>query len=115
MKGIQAFRCAALLLIAALLCSGCEKPDLGAEARDVSGVEFVRTLGFDLNGSETELTVCTGTGRTGDGPAMYRTAAQSAAEAMRKLEDGYTREKLFFSHTDHMILGESAARENVDG
>ncbi len=115
MKGIQAFRSAALLLIAALLCSGCEKPDLGAEARDVSGVEFVRTLGFDLNGSETELTVCTGMGRTGDGPAMYRTAAQSAAEAMRKIEDGYTREKLFFSHTDHMILGESAARENVDG
>ena len=100
-------------ILLALALTGCAS-DFGvyANVSEVERLRLVRTLGVDADESGVLLSADTGSG--GGGRAViWRVRAGTLAEAARRLEKNAMKYDANISHTEHVILGEAAARAGI--
>ena len=102
----------ALTAAAVFLLSGCSMISSGGT--EVEGLMLIRTVGIDTsNGSSTEkparITVCTGVGLNQSPPKIISREDTSIAAAVENLKYNATGLEPFFSHTQQVLLGETAA------
>lgn len=110
-------RYAAACLAAVLLpglCSGCAGNTVYTQLRDVESLELVRTVGVDRE-EQVTVTVVTGLSAGGDAPITLQEQGATLAEAMHMLEQSASRRRPFYSHTEYLVLGQSAAEAGILG
>ena len=102
--------CAALCI----LLPGCAA-SIYTDSREVETLELIRTVGIDAEASGTALTVSTGLSGEGEKPKLYRLTASTAAEGTQLLSNHFAHGDAFFAHTEHILIGENAARSGISG
>ena len=102
-----------ILLLAAATLTGCAA-DRGvyANVSEVERLRLVRTLGVDREEGGVLLSADTGSSGGGRG-IIWRLRAETLAEAARRLEKNAMKYDANLSHTEHVIVGEAAAREGI--
>ena len=103
-------RAAAVLAAAALLLTGCSGVRL--KYRDLAKLQIVRTLAVDREGGG--VTVTAEAGEDG-GAKIYTVSAASFGEAVHLMRTAPECGDTFFAHTEHLLIGEAAAREGIEG
>ena len=101
-----------LLLLAPLLI-GCGA--LYAQRREVEQLQVMETLGLDPAPGGVVLSLASSSG-VGEGKALcYSAAGASCSDAMDRLRSRSLEELLFCGHLQHILIGEEAARQGLDG
>lgn len=105
----------ALAVLLALCLSGCTGGDVLPYAREIEGMDLVRTVGVD-GGSPVRVTVSTGRqSQSGgaDGAALTLTQAGESISAACLSIQGKSGANLFYGHVEQLLLGEALARQGV--
>ncbi|MBR5381066.1 MAG: hypothetical protein IK136_00430 [Oscillospiraceae bacterium] len=107
-------RAAAVGLALVTLLTGCS--GLYKKTRDEADLELVRTVGVDLGGDGgLTVTADTGLGAQGEPPSLYTASAATLGEAVESLRMKPECRDTFFAHTEHLLIGEEAAKAGLDG
>lgn len=110
---------AALMAGMMVFLSGCGKLPFLPDAREIEGMDLVRTVGVDADGEGRVLvTVSTGEqsqgGGQGDSPALVLSqSAPSISRACLAMQ-GKSTANLFYGHVAQLLLGEEMARADVE-
>lgn len=107
----------ALGVLLALCLSGCTNGDWLPYAREIEGMDLVRTVGVDT-GAPVRVTVSTGRqsqGSGASGPALVLTQDGESVSAACLDIQGESGANLFYGHVEQLLLGEGLAREGVYG
>ncbi|MBO4678024.1 MAG: hypothetical protein J5633_10820 [Oscillospiraceae bacterium] len=97
--------------LALVMLNGCSGRWVYSDYREIDQMELIQALGMDEEGGEIIVTASTG----GPGkPVVLRSTSASISRAMRRMQDYTSRKYIFFGHTAHLLLGESAAAHGVD-
>lgn len=101
-----------IFLALSLLLSGCGNGRFtAAGGQDVETLLLVRTVGVDMEGDGIVLTVCSGVGLDGSAPIVLREEGESISHVLSSLRYNAAGREPFFTHTQHVILGEETAKE----
>ena len=101
------------ILLFTLPLSGCSL-SLQADRRDAEKLLLVQTMGLDRRGTGVEMSISSGLG-VEDKPALVMSAAGSGIEdAIARLQNYSPENQLFYAHVQYLLLGESAARKDLD-
>ncbi len=99
-----------MIIAAALLLTGCSGVRL--KHRDLSKIQIIRTLAVDVGDGGVTVTAEAGA----DGEAkLYTVTAPSFGEAVHLLRTAPECGDTFFAHTEHLLIGESAAKSGIEG
>lgn len=102
-----------LFLLLAPLLIGCGS--LYAQRREVEQLQVMETLGLDPGPGGVVLSLASSSG-VGDGKALcYSAAGASISDAMDRLRNRSLEALLFCGHLQHILIGEEAARQGLDG
>lgn len=105
-----------LLLFLSALClllQGCAgNPVFGDDSREIDQLELVETVGIDAAGAMTTVTASTGT-FFGE-PVLLKTTAATISRAVREMQNYTDRQYIFYGHTAHILIGEEAARQDLN-
>ena len=98
-------------ILAMSLLTGCGGRWVYSDYREIDQVELIQALGMDEEGGEITVTASTG---GLEEPVVLRSTSVSISRAMRRMQDYTSRKYIFFGHTAHLLLGESAVAQGVD-
>ena len=111
----------AAAILAALCCmtlAGCAGPvTLSGGGHDIGRFELIQTIGVDLNEDRT-VTVSASSpagGEEGAAPLALKCVSGTVVGALKQLHNYSAKDRLFYDHTQNYVLGEAAARENLQG
>ena len=76
---------------------------------------LIRSVGIDREGDGVAVTACTGLDPEGAPPRIFLQRGESVSAAVEAMCYNAAGREPFFSHAEHVILGESALREGVSG
>lgn len=107
---MRIFRLLVPILTMSLL-TGCGGRWVYSDYREIDQMELIQALGMDEEGREITVTASTG---GLEEPVVLRSTSVSISRAMRRMQDYTSRKYIFFGHTAHLLLGESAAAQGVD-
>ena len=107
---MRIFRLLVPILTMSLL-TGCGGRWVYSDYREIDQMELIQALGMDEEGGEITVTASTG---GLEEPVVLRSTSVSISRAMRRMQDYTSRKYIFFGHTAHLLLGESAAAQGVD-
>ena len=92
-------------------CGGLLAPD----RHDVERLLLIQTMGLDAADGQVEMSVSSGLGPE-ERPALVMSAAgRSIEDAIARLQIYSPENQLFYAHAQYLLLGESAARDMLDG
>ena len=102
-----------LILLVLALCISEGSRTL-VRAREIDQLELVTSLGIDVSPDEPGLldVMALGSESGGDRPVTMQTEQQTLAQAVNELRV-LPHDKLFFGHTEQLILGEEAAKQDL--
>ena len=103
--------CLPVLLLVLFSLAGCGGRWVYSDYREIDQMELIQALGMDEEGGEITVTASTG---GLEEPVVLRSTSVSISRAMRRMQDYTSRKYIFFGHTAHLLLGESAAAQGVD-
>lgn len=96
-----------------LLLQGCTgNPVFGDDSREIDQLELVETVGIDAAGELTTVTASTGT-FSGE-PVLLKNTAVTVSRAVREMQNYTDRQYIFYGHAAHILIGEAAARQNLN-
>lgn len=103
----------ALLLIPALLLSGCGS--IYSNYREVEQLLLIETMGFDLLPEGVRLTMAAGM-QSGGGKGAIRLSGTggSISAAMDRARNYSFEDELFYSQTNGILIGEEAAEQGIE-
>lgn len=102
-----------VLLLLAPLLSGCGS--LYAQRREVEQLRVMDTLGLDPAPGGVVLSLASASGVGGGDALCCSAAGASVSDAMERLRDRSLEELLFCGHLQHILIGETAARQGLEG
>ena len=106
-------RIAALSLALCLaLCACGSRFGLYSNISEVERLQLVKTMGVDLAAGGVTVSADAGDAEEGE-PVLYLVQAATMAEAARRLEKNAMKYDANISHTEHVIIGEEAARQGI--
>lgn len=107
-----------LLLILILIPSLCGCGTIYSNYREVEQMLVIQTLGLDYepDGVQVSLASAAGGGKEegAKAPVCLSGKGSSISTAMERIKNYSREEDLFFSHINHMILGEETAEQGID-
>ena len=106
-----------LLYVGALaLClAGCGPASLEADRHDAERLLLVQTMGLDRENGRLRVSVSSGLGPE-DRPALVMSAEASGIEdGIARLQNYSPENQLFYAHVQYLLLGEEAARTDLNG
>lgn len=113
-KKLCAFITAAVCFVS---LSGCSGATIYSNYREVEDLELIKTVGIDLGKGGTGVVITAGSGLSlaGRAPQVYEMEASTIAEAINKMQKSPAGKETFFSHTEYVVIGESAAKNGISG
>ena len=102
-----------ILILAAALLTGCAAKGTSL-MREPDDLEMIRTVGVDKSDDGYTVTIATGRGIDGSPPRVRSGDGLTIDSALDFLQRTSHGQEPFYSHTEHVIIGEELAREGVD-
>lgn len=100
-------------LVLCLLLQGCSGGMVfGDDSREIDQLELVETLGIDA-ASGGLVTVTAATDSAGE-PVLLKTSGVTVSRAVREMQNFTAKKYIFYGHTSHILVGEEAARRNLN-
>ena len=97
-------------LLSVSLLSGCARNIIYSDYREIDQLELVQTLGVDRSG---DLVTATASTAAMEEPLVLKNTSVSVSRAMREMQDYTSKKYIFYGHTNHLLVGEEAARESL--
>lgn len=104
----------AIFICIAITLTGCSKLTLNEYSADIVKMELVETIGVDLDGEEVVVTASVESIDLEKGSKILTARGATVAGALEKLSVLSTKERVFIDHTNHYVIGESAALRGVE-
>jgi len=102
-----------IIIAASMLLSGCSS--IYINYREVEQMLVVETMGLDLCPKGILLSLAPSTGNTAiKPPSCLSGTGNTITTAMERIRNYSCEEELFSGHINHVIIGESAARNGLD-
>ena len=101
-----------LALVCALFCS-CGGTTVYYDYREIENLVIIETIGIDSSPSGVTVTVCSGTALDKTAPRIIKATAPTIAQALDAIQHDPSASSPFYSHVDHVVIGEQAASEGV--
>ncbi len=103
----------AALAALSLTLTGCSGANIYTDYHELEELELIRTIGVDLKEDKVLTTICSGVGLSGSPPQIYSGEEKALATALNMLQKEPVGKKMFYSHVEHIIVGEEAAKEGI--
>ncbi len=103
--------CLPVVSLVLLLLTGCGGRWIYSDYREIDQMELIQVLGADEEQGRITVTASTG---GPEEPVVLRSTSLSMSRAMRQMQDYTSRKYIFFGHTAHLLLGETAAEQGVE-
>ena len=100
-----------LILIAAI--AALSLAGVSSSQVELSETELVRTMAIDYRGGRISLTVSAGTGAEDSEISVSSSEGDTLSDAVYNLQNGVTDHAPIFSHTEHIVIGEEAAKSGA--
>lgn len=98
----------------ALLLGGCGASSLEADRHDVERLLLIQTLGLDRQEGALVLSVSSGLGPDEEPALVMSTEAAGVEDGIARLQNYSPENQLFYAHVQYLLLGEQAARTDLD-
>lgn len=100
-----------VIIMLPLLC-GCDSFFLNQ--REVEHLLVIQTMGIDRDGEEVSLSLASAADRT-SGPVRLSGRGESVTTAIDRIRRHSYENDLFSAHVSHIVIGEAAAKDGIDG
>ncbi len=102
-----------LIIISSLLSlSGCG--GIHTNYREIQQLMVVQTMGLDREEGSVRVSMAAAAEASGNGPRRMSAAGGTVSTAIRRAYELSYEEEIFFSHVNHILVGEAAAQEDMD-
>lgn len=102
-----------LIIISSLLSlSGCG--GIHTNYREIQQLMVVQTMGLDQEEGSVRVSMAAAAEASGNGPRRMSAAGGTVSTAIRRAYELSYEEEIFFSHVNHILVGEAAAQEDMD-
>ena len=101
--------CSLLLALSLLPLGGCGGKLMFQDRREIDQLVPVQTMGVDRSGKLYRVSLSAGE----EGEVLLRSPAVTIRRAMEELQVYTERKYIFYGHTRHLLLGETAARSSL--
>ena len=82
--------------------------------REIQQLLVVQTLGLDYQDGSVVASLAAAADASGSGPRRMNAAGGTASTAIDRAYELSYEEEIFFSHVNHILIGEAAASENME-
>lgn len=100
-----------VIIMLPLLC-GCDS--LFLNQREVEHLLVIQTMGIDRDGEDVSLSLASAADRT-SGPVRLSGRGESVTTAIDRIRRHSYENDLFSAHVSHIVIGEAAAKDGIDG
>ena len=102
-----------LIIISSLLSlGGCG--GIHTNYREIQQLMVVQTLGLDREEVSVRVSMAAAAEASGDGPRRMSASGGTVSSAIERAYELSYEEEIFFSHVNHILIGETAAEEELD-
>ena len=103
-----------ILIIISFLLSlgGCG--GIHTNYREIQQLMVVQTLGLDREEGSVRVSMAAAAEASGDGPRRMSASGGTVSSAIERAYELSYEEEIFFSHVNHILIGETAAEEELD-
>ncbi len=102
-----------LIIISSLLSlGGCG--GIHTNYREIQQLMVVQTLGLDREEGSVRVSMAAAAEASGDGPRRMSASGGTVSSAIERAYELSYEEEIFFSHVNHILIGETAAEEELD-
>lgn len=102
-----------LIIISSLLgLAGCG--GIHTNYREIQQLMVVQTMGLDREEGSIRVSMAAAAEASGSGPRRMSAAGGTVSTAIRRAYELSYEEEIFFSHVNHILVGEAAAQEDMD-
>lgn len=102
-----------LIIISSLLSlSGCG--GIHTNYREIQQLMVVQTMGLDREEGSVRVSMAAAAEASGNGPRRMSATGGTVSTAIRRAYELSYEEEIFFSHVNHILVGEAAAQEDMD-
>ncbi len=102
-----------LIIISSLLSlSGCG--GIHTNYREIQQLMVVQTMGLDREEGSVRVSMAAAAEASGSGPRRMSAAGGTVSTAIDRAYELSYEEEIFFSHVNHILVGEAAAQEDMD-
>lgn len=95
------------------ILTGCSNVNIYSAHSEPEELVVIKTMGIDYSDDIVTVTAAAGTTADGKIPEIYSSSANTLAEAVNGIQNGYQGNSAYFSHAELIIIGESAAENGV--
>ncbi len=102
-----------LIIISSLLSlSGCG--GIHTNYREIQQLMVVQTMGLDQEEGSVRVSMAAAAEASGNGPRRMSATGGTGSTAIDRAYELSYEEEIFFSHVNHILVGEAAAQEDMD-
>lgn len=102
-----------LIIISSLLSlSGCG--GIHTNYREIQQLMVVQTMGLDREEGSVRVSMAAAAEASGNGPRRMSATGGTVSTAIDRAYELSYEEEIFFSHVNHILIGEAAAEEDMD-
>ncbi|MEI3102377.1 MAG: hypothetical protein V8T45_11880 [Oscillospiraceae bacterium] len=102
-----------LIIISSLLSlSGCG--GIHTNYREIQQLMVVQTMGLDQEEGSVRVSMAAAAEASGNGPRRMSATGGTVSTAIDRAYELSYEEEIFFSHVNHILVGEAAAQEDMD-
>ena len=102
-----------ILIVCIPVLSACGDVNIYSAHSEPEDLAVIKTVGIDYENGIIELTATTGIGADGISAKTYSSKADTLAEAVNGIQNGYLGDEAYFSHVQQIIIGEAAAKNGI--
>ena len=102
-----------ILIVCIPFLSACGDVNIYSAHSEPEDLAVIKTVGVDFNDGVIELTATTGIGTDGKSAKTYSSKADTLAEAVNGIQNGYIGDEAYFSHVGQIKIGEAAAKNGI--
>lgn len=103
-----------ILIIISSLLSLSECGGIHTNYREIQQLLVVQTMGLDREEGSIRVSMAAAAEASGSGPRRMSAAGGTVSTAIRRAYELSYEEEIFFSHVNHILVGEAAAQEDMD-
>ncbi|MBQ8830298.1 MAG: Ger(x)C family spore germination protein [Oscillospiraceae bacterium] len=102
-----------ILIVCMPVLSACGDVNIYSAHSEPEELAVIKTVGIDYSDGVVEVTATTGIGADGKKAKTYSSTADTLAEAINGIQNGYLGDEAYFSHVQQIIIGEAALQNGI--
>lgn len=102
-----------ILIVCMPVLSACGDVNIYSAHSEPEELAVIKTVGIDYSDGVVEVTATTGIGADGKKAKTYSSKADTLAEAINGIQNGYLGDEAYFSHVQQIIIGEAALQNGI--